>query len=163
MDKEIIINSFVSEYQPGIDILLSSIQQEFPEIIYGTESKKITDVAFLPGRRYWVALDQDKVIGTIGIVLLKNNTACVKSMFLQKDYRGGGRQIAQRLLVTALNHARQLAAERIFLGTMIQFKAAYAFYIKHGFELIREEELPADFIKNPVDKVFFRLVLRSMI
>jgi hypothetical protein len=42
---------------------------------------------------------------------------------------------------------------------MIQFKAAQSFYLKHGFIQILENELPDDFMKNLVDKVFFRLAI----
>jgi N-acetylglutamate synthase-like GNAT family acetyltransferase len=159
MSNEIAITAFRPEHQPGIDSLLDDIQQEYPETIYGPASKKMIEVALMRGRKYWVALDQDLVIGAIGLVLLADNNACLKSMFLKKEYRGESRQIANALLMTALFYAKEQNAKQILLGTMMQFKAAQAFYIKHGFTPIPENKLPADFIKNPVDKVFFKLIL----
>ena len=63
--------------------------------------------------------------------------------------------ISNALLGVATNYAVEQNARHIFLGTMIQFKAAKAFYLKHGFTMISENELPNGFVKNPVDKVFF--------
>jgi len=158
MNPSVIITEFSPEYQPGIDLLLTEIQSEYPGTIYGSGTKKIAEVYDLPGRKYWVALNGDRLIGSIGIVLLANNNACIKSMFLQKEYRSGVAKIADKLLKTAIDFAFRYKAAQIFLGTMIQFKAAQAFYLKHGFKQVQEDELPVDFVKNPVDKVFFRLV-----
>ena len=47
----------------------------------------------------------------------------------------------------------------VYLGTMIQFEAAQNFYMKNGFHHVLEQELPGDFMPNPLDKVFLR---RSM-
>lgn len=158
MNPELRIEEFKPERQPGIDLLLEDVQKEYPETIYGAASKKMREVAFLADRKYWVVLDGDNIFGSIGLVCLENNNACLKSMFVHRDYRGS-RQIAYHLLMTAVNYAINCDAKQIFLGTMIQFKAAQSFYLKHGFLQIPEGDLPADFVKNPVDKVFFRLQL----
>jgi hypothetical protein len=49
----------------------------------------------------------------------------------------------------------------MYLGTMTQFKAARVFYINHGFTEITRDQLPADFVCNPVDDVFFYLQLNQ--
>ena len=153
------IADFENTHQPGIDRLMEDVQKEFPETIYGPGTKKIIDVAFLPDRKYWVALHNNVVIGTIGVVLLANRNAALKSMILQKEYRGTQKQIADALFRVAKEKVSEQNATQLFLGTMIQFKAAQAFYLKHGFTGASEDELPADFVKNPVDKVFFKLLL----
>lgn len=141
----ITITDFDEQYQAGVDELLDSIQEEYAENIYGAGSLKMKDAARLPGRRYWVALAGDKVIGTVGIISLADNNAVLKSMMLHKDHRGGGKDIAIRMMVTAMAHAKQRGAATLYLGTMAQFEAAIAFYLKHGFERIQENELPADY------------------
>ena len=80
-------------------------------------------------------------------------------MMLQKKYRGKDKQVADALLQTVLTDAGKAGITTMFLGTMIQFTAAQHFYIKHGFVEINTNELPGDFISNPVDKVFFMLRL----
>jgi N-acetylglutamate synthase-like GNAT family acetyltransferase len=159
MEPGITIVDFENTHQPGIDRLMDDVQKEFSETIYGPGSKKIIDVAFLPDRKYWVALQGNVVIGTIGVVLMKNGNAALKSMILQKEYRGSHTRIADNLFRVAKEKVWGQHATQLFLGTMIQFKAAQAFYVKHGFIGISEDELPADFVKNPVDKVFFKLLL----
>ena len=157
MNPQVVITDFQSHYQAGFDLLLNEIQNEYPETIYGSGTKKLIDVYNLPGRKYWVATASAAVIGSIGIVILVDEKACIKSMFLQKNYRGSNDRIADKLLMTAIDYATSQGIKQLILGTMIQFKAAQAFYIKHGFIRIQENELPADFTKNPVDKVFYRL------
>ena len=78
-------------------------------------------------------------------------------MFLDAQVRGKG--LAEQLLNTATAWAIQHGALRMYLGTMIQFKAAQRFYEKLGFDKIEEEQLPADFPANPVDKVFYTKTL----
>ena len=154
MKSPVQITDFCPEHQSGIDALLSGIQNEYPEQIYGPGIQKMIDVAFMPGRKYRVALSDGVVIGSIGVVLLSSHNACLKSMLLHKDYRGSG--IADQLLYIAIEYCRVNQVGNIFLGTMIQFRAAQYFYKKHGFTEITEDGLPADFMKNPVDKVFFK-------
>ena len=147
MDSQIIITDFEPIHQAGIDHLLAGIQNEYPDTIYGIGKKKIMDVYELPGRKYWVATDLNVVIGSIGVLLLAHNNACLKSMFLQKEYRGGSPQMAYLLLTTATDYAAKHGAKQIILGTIVQFKAAQAFYLKQGFTAIREDDLPTDFVK----------------
>ena len=156
MNSRISIVYFDEQYQYGVDKLLDGIQAEYAEYIYGAGSLKMKDAAKNAGRKYWVALDGNKVIGTVGIISLANNNAVLKSMMLHKDYRGSGNDIALRMMVTAMEYAKQRGADTLYLGTMAQFEAATAFYLKHGFKRIQENELPDDFIGNPVDVVFFR-------
>ena len=155
MDHQITIIDFSPEHQNDVDALLAGIQQEYPELIYGPDTMKMKEVAFAPDRKYWVAVDKHKVIATIGVMMLTGNNVCLKSMMVQKEYRGSGMNISNALLGVATNYAVEQNARHIFLGTMIQFKAAKAFYLKHGFTMISENELPNGFVKNPVDKVFF--------
>jgi hypothetical protein len=42
---------------------------------------------------------------------------------------------------------------------MDQFKAAQKFYEKNGFIKITENQLPKNFIHNPIDRVFYLLDL----
>lgn len=155
MMEDIVITDFEESYQPGVDGLLDSIQDEYAENIYGPGALKMKDAAKLHGRRYWVALRNGEVVGTVGLILLSKNNAVLKSMLLHKDYRGRDRKIAYRLMTTAMDHARNSGAATLYLGTMAQFEAAIAFYRKHGFTEIVESELPGDFVGNPVDVVFF--------
>ena len=156
MFPELNIVPFQKFHQQGIDKLMESIVQEFAEQIYSPASKKITEAALLPGRTYWVAVIDDKVIGTVGFISLPNACGALKSMMLDKAYRSDKRQIAQLLLQTVTDHAIQLHIKWLYLGTMAQFAAAQRFYEKQGFVRTDESELPENFPSNPVDTVFYK-------
>lgn len=153
MDLKIEIVPFEKKHQSDIDAIMQNIALEFEEPIYTKESKKIVDVYKLSNNKFWVALNGNNVIGTLGIVRLKNKNIILKSMFLEKKYRGKG--ISQLLLDHVINWESQNDCMQIYLGTMLQFKAAQQFYEKNGFTKCTPEELPADFIINPLDTIFY--------
>ncbi|NQZ22778.1 MAG: GNAT family N-acetyltransferase [Colwellia sp.] len=75
---------------------------------------------------YWIALVDDNVVGTVGLSL-KNDYAILKSMFLQKEFRGASIGLSNMLLKKALTHCKTTKISEIYLGTMVQFKAAQRF------------------------------------
>jgi N-acetylglutamate synthase-like GNAT family acetyltransferase len=114
-------------------------------------------VAHVIGNQFWVAVNGDQLIGTIGVLLKKDHSAVVKSMFVAKEYRGT--KVARQLLEKLIGHCKKKKVQNIYLGTMDQMKAAHRFYEKNGFTRITENEVPKDFGMNPVDDVFYRLKL----
>ena len=157
-DKTITILPFKAENQPGIDTLMADLADEFPFNFYSADAKKIEDLHTLPGRYYWVAMDDNKIVGTVGIII-QNGYAVLKSMFLHRDYRGADKQISLSLLQIAINHARQANIAYMYLGTMAEFVAAQKFYEKYGFSRISVNELPEQFPANTVDTVFFKMLI----
>jgi N-acetylglutamate synthase-like GNAT family acetyltransferase len=131
---------------------MDSIQAEFSTSIYARNPPKVAQQVKL-----WVAMHNNEVVGTVGISDIGNGNAALKSMMVQQEYRGTTTGISARLLDTAIRHAKSFGAGYLFLGTMMQFEAARAFYQKNGFLQINMDELPAGFAVNPVDDVFFRL------
>lgn len=146
-------------FQSRIDEMMVRIQAEFPEQITSRHSTILSQVYQLPRQKYWVALHDEKVIGTIGIVLFGDNNAVVKRMMVDPAYRGNRFPTAKILLDTAFDWAREHSAKRVFLGTMKQFIAAQKFYLKNGFAEIKEEQLPSDYPANPMDTLFYKLLL----
>lgn len=153
MNEKISILSFQPAYQNGINEMMASIALEFSEPIFTEKSTKITDVYLLPSNKYWVATDCDKIVGTIGIVKLTNNNSILKSMFVDKMYRGQG--ISNRLLEILQNWAKENTCNRVYLGTMAQFTAGQRFYEKNNFVQCTKTELPTDFHLNTLDSIFY--------
>lgn len=149
------ILTYQEEHQPAIKKLLSVIDQEFEESIFSNPGKTNTKTPDL----YWVATYNTQVVGTIGLIFLQKKEAVLKSIMVEKSFRGKKIGVSHLLLQTAINSCKKRAIEKVYLGTMIQFKAAQKFYLKHGFEEIQEKELPDAFPKNPIDKVFYILRL----
>ncbi|WP_053223749.1 GNAT family N-acetyltransferase [Roseivirga seohaensis] len=107
-----------------------------------------------------MALFDGKVIGTIALIIIKHEYGILKKMMLKKEFRGATHNVAKQLLQTTIDESEKDQLEWIYLGTMTQFKAAQRFYQKHGFQQIDEKELPADFLRNPIDTLFYELSLK---
>jgi N-acetylglutamate synthase-like GNAT family acetyltransferase len=146
---------FEPGHQPGINLLFQSIQQEFPEQMFPDPSQTIAKLSHSPNRHYWVALADQKVVATAGLLYLAVHNCCLKSLFLAKEFRGDQRGIAVQLLEIVIGHAKENGCTMICLGTMAQFAGAQRFYEKNGFVRIEKEQLPADFPANVVDTMFY--------
>jgi N-acetylglutamate synthase-like GNAT family acetyltransferase len=153
MNSKISILPFQPVHQNGINDMMAAIALEFSEPIFTERSKKITDVYWMPKNKFWVATDNDKVVGTIGIVKLTNKNTVLKSMFVDRMYRGYG--ISNLLLETLINWAVENKCKQIYLGTMTQFTAAQKFYEKNKFVKCNKTELPTDFTINTLDSIFY--------
>ena len=153
MNSKIKILPFQTEHQNDINDMMGSIALEFNEPIFTDESKKIVDVYWMPNNKFWVATDSDKVVGTVGIVKLTNDNIVLKSMFVDKMYRGKG--VSNLLLDTLTNWVIQNKYKQIYLGTMTQFTSGQRFYEKNGFVKCNKTELPTDFSINTLDTIFY--------
>ena len=153
MNPKIRILPFQPEHQNGITDMMENIALEFTEAIFTEKSKKIIDVFSVPNNKFWVAIDRNKVAGTIGMVKLTNENIVLKSMFVDKTYRGQG--ISNLLLDALLKWAIQNKYKQIYLGTMKQFSAGQRFYEKNGFVKCNKTELPTDFAINTLDTIFY--------
>lgn len=153
MISKIKIIPFHPEHQNDVNDMMERISSEFREPIFNENSKKIVDLYSLPNNKYWVAIDNEKVIGTIGLIKLTNKNILLKSMFVDMKYRGYG--ISNLLLETITYWAIQNKCKHIFLGTMTQFTAGQRFYEKNKFEICNKSKLPKDFVQNTLDTVFY--------
>lgn len=148
---------FRNKHQEEINTMMLTIANEFDENIFSPNSVPIRRVAHTMGNQFWVTLHDKEVIGTIGIMRMNAQSADLKSLFVYKEYRGS--VVASLLLNRLLAYARERSIRAIYVGTMLQFKAAQRFYEKNGFKEIKEEDLPAEFNRNPLDGIFYRMEL----
>jgi len=149
------IISYQNTHQDDIDEMMQEISSEFDDPI----SLNPTDSISNDMSAYWVALYNDRVIGTIAIIAVKKKFSILKKMMLKKSFRGREFGVSKILLQTVINWCIDNNIDQIYLGTMNQFKAAQLFYKNNGFQRILENELPNGFMNNPLDTVFFRLKL----
>jgi N-acetylglutamate synthase-like GNAT family acetyltransferase len=108
---------------------------------------------------YWVALFNEKVIGTIAVIDIGHNAFELRDVFLDKEYRGSHTGYAKRLLDTVLEWAKQHQVKTIYLGTTLSFRAAHRFYEKHGFHEIARNEMPSYCQPMDCDEKFYQLDL----
>lgn len=105
---------------------------------------------------FWVALSNNKVVGTIALLDIGEHLGALRKMFVQKDFRGKAWGVGQSLLNTLLDWAKNKNFKEIYLGTTEKFVAAQRFYEKNGFEEVDKELLPAAFPIMKVDVKFYK-------
>jgi N-acetylglutamate synthase-like GNAT family acetyltransferase len=154
---------FEPRHVDAVAKLIVSIQRE--EFGFDIDLARQPDLSAIPdyyqcgAGNFWVALDDDQVIGTIALKDIGAGDVALRKMFVASAYRGAAWGVASQLLHTALHWANQHAVQRVLLGTTEAFHAAHRFYEKHGFSLIDEADLPASFPLMGVDTRFYRLDL----
>ncbi len=85
-----------------------------------------------PGGWFEVLLDDDQtIVGSVGLVLLRTGTWELRKMYLAAAHRGRG--LGRALLDRALAEARQRGAVRVALETATVLKEALALYERAGF------------------------------
>lgn len=156
---EIRIVDYDPTMQPAINSMMDGIQTEFEIPISGPASAHLDQYYRKPGYRFWVATRGNDLAGTIGVKLFGKEFAEIKRMMVDQRFRGPLYKTATKLMQTALQHAREQGCSKVYLGTMEQFEAAQRFYAKYGFEPVDPAFLPAEYVINPIDKLFYVLPL----
>ena len=88
--------------------------------------------------RFWVAIQNEKIIGTVGIKEIDETTAKLKRMFVLPERQGQG--VGQALLEHALSFAKTQGYTKIVLRTDRLMTGAHAFYEKNDFKRAGEDE-----------------------
>jgi len=145
-----VINSVLSEYDFTFDI--GDIKNDLNLL---KENKSYSN----RNEKFWVALDNKKVIGSIAIRQREDDDlAELKRFYLLPEYRGLG--YGSKLYNTAEKFALSMAYSGIWLESSRKFKSAAKLYHKKGFVLI--EELDNDWEDNLYHKKFERIDLMSI-
>ena len=144
------IHLYKCTHQNGIDEMMRDIANEFVLPISNENKSKHQSLD-----KYWVAMNNNEIVGTIGIYKIGNTSSTLKNMFVKKEYRGSAYGVAQSLFSRVYDWCNSEHIEHIYLGTMSQFKAAQKFYEKNQFKKIPKNKLPKNFRINPVDDIFY--------
>ncbi|MFA6423992.1 MAG: GNAT family N-acetyltransferase [Candidatus Magasanikbacteria bacterium] len=138
-----------------VQFLLSILEGEFNHT--GIERPDIYSISATyqkDGGNFWVAFDQDKLIGTAGLINYGSNNGYIKRMSVDPNYRGKG--IAQSLLNVLLDFAKEYSYKKLYLATSENMIAAQKFYEKEGFNRI--PKLPNGFPTSGAT-IFYKLSL----
>ena len=73
------------------------------------------------------------IVGTVGLAPLGRGVCELRKMYLKPSYRGRG--YGRRLLLHAIERAKEAGFQRIELQTARVLEEAIGLYKKHGFEL----------------------------
>jgi N-acetylglutamate synthase-like GNAT family acetyltransferase len=161
---EIIIREFSPAYQEDVISLILNIQRnEFDIPISKEDQPDLSDIPnfYQSGcGNFWVALDNNQVVGTIALIDIGNHQVALRKMFVEADYRGRRYNTAELLLVSCMSWASKHNIHEIYLGTTEKFLAAHRFYEKNRFVQIASELLPNTFPIMKVDTRFYKITLK---
>ncbi|WP_183575936.1 GNAT family N-acetyltransferase [Mucilaginibacter sp. X5P1] len=163
MENTLTIKPIYNDYcDKIIDLILSIQQKEFGLTITINQQLDLLDVEanyHQGGGNFWGAFLGDKLIGTIALINCGHNSACIRKMFVKKEYRGKELGTAQQLLNTLLQYCSEKEITAIYLGTVHQLKAAHRFYERNSFTPIAAADLPPYFPLMITDNMFYQLHL----
>ena len=148
-----------SYQQPIIDLILDIQRNEFGVPISLEAQPDLESIPSFYQKadgNFWVAIIENKVVGTIALLDIGNSRGALRKMFVHKDFRGKEFGVGQTLLNTLLEWAKQKNFKEILLGTTEKFIAAQRFYEKSGFIEIEKQLLPEEFPVMEVDVKFYR-------
>ncbi|WP_167630555.1 GNAT family N-acetyltransferase [Listeria valentina] len=154
------IKSYEEKYRDQLIKLVLGVQQdEFGVAITLEDQPDLRDISnyYMDELgHFWVAVQDDKVVGTIGVLFLENGNAAIRKLFTDAEYRGKEYQTGQKLLDALEAFCAEKGKKTIYLGTTDKFKAAHRFYEKNAYEEINKMDLPADFHVLAVDSKFYQ-------
>ena len=142
-----------------VDLIVAIQKKEFNIPITADDQpdlKNIPEYYQNGNGNFWVALHNNKVVGTVSLLDIGDNLVALRKMFVNRDYRGHEIGTAQKLLEISLNWAITNGIREIYLGTTPQFLAAHRFYEKNGFKEISKKDLPTTFPIMKVDTKFYK-------
>jgi N-acetylglutamate synthase-like GNAT family acetyltransferase len=105
---------------------------------------------------FWIALNDDRLVGTIALIDIGKYEGGLKKMFVHPGSRGKEKGVAQELMDTVMAWCRLKGVHTIYLGPIDIMKAAHRFYEKNGFVQIGKDELPGHYPAAKVDNVFYK-------
>jgi GNAT superfamily N-acetyltransferase len=153
------LEEFSDEYAVAVlELVHSILTEEFGFSASTAEQPDLFDVPRHYGAgasNFWVVIDKDQPIGTIGFVDLGAGHGLLRKMFVRSDHRGS--DVAGLLLERVLSWAMNHDFSAIYLGTNSKFRAARRFYEKNGFVPVSADSLPGSVPRLDLrDQFYFR-------
>ena len=164
MKQPVLIREFRKTDNAGVVSLVLGIQNdEFRLNLSITDQKDLTDIDAYYGAQGGAFLVAETsagvIVGTIGLMRLRENLGVIKKFFVAADYRGKGRGVSMALYERFIVSAKTLGVTQIVLDTPSAAVRSHAFYLAAGFVQIDRSELPMKYDFPERDTLFFRLQL----
>lgn len=155
------IETYHGKYDAEIIALILGIQNEEAKINLSLEEqpdlKDIQGCYQKKGGQFWIARSEDKVIGTIGLMIKPNHCAILKKFFVDAAYRS--QKIGFALYRELLTYAKERGVQHLILDTPSVAKVSHRFYEKAGFRRICVEDLPVPYTYPDRDSLLYLLDL----
>ena len=121
------------------------------------ELRRIPEKYMDGGGNFWVAKDNGKTAGSIGLMKFGDGTAVLKKFFVYEPYRGAPCHRGRQLYGTRLDYARTHGVKQLILDTPKNTDRAHKFYERAGFTKIERADVPVVYDFPYEDSDFFRL------
>lgn len=106
---------------------------------------------------FWLAMDGDKIAGSITIDGSRRETEGAKVRWFIADESYAGAGMGNRLMTEAMDFCRSKGFNRVYLHTIAGLHAARHLYDKFGFKLV--EEHPSETFGAPAVEQLFEVFL----
>ncbi|MCP9313885.1 GNAT family N-acetyltransferase [Liquorilactobacillus satsumensis] len=97
------------------------------------------------GGQFWLALDNDQVVGTIALLPITADVAVLKKFFTYPQYRGDPHRLGSKLFSQLIEFAQVQAYKKLVLDTPEGEERSHYFYEKKGFHQIAREQLTINY------------------
>lgn len=114
---------------------------------------------FSSGGRFWLAKDDKKLVGSIGLMNYGNGIGVLKKFFVYEEYQGRPNHLGQKLYKVLIEFAQNNNYKTLLLDTPQNTDRAHKFYHKAGWTKVSQENLPFQFDHPYQDSDFFLLNL----
>lgn len=152
-DKKQVIDLVLHCQNDGTRPLVTEYDQ--PDIL------NIREEYFNNSGYFWVAKENDRVLGSIALMNCGNDIAILKKFFVYEDYRGTPHHLGRKLYDVFFEYATEIGIKTIVLDTPRNSDRAHKFYERAGFEKIDKELLPVKYNYPYEDSDFFVLKIRQ--
>lgn len=143
-----------------IDLILNIQNDEAGINLPIEEQPDLLDVNayyFKNGGKFWIAVEDEELIGTIALMNKNNGNGVLKKFFVRQDWRS--KKIGLALYKVLYEYAVENNYNNILLDTPSVAAASHAFYEKSGFVRISRAQLPFEYDYPDRDSYLYLLQL----
>jgi GNAT superfamily N-acetyltransferase len=163
--REFGVRPFQTKDQKAVENLVLTIQQgEYGYQLTTENQPDLKDIsAFFTGGHsaFWVAESaMGEIIGCIGLMDIGGGACAMRKFMVAAHARGRNVGVSGALTRVFEDHARQ-HCPLLALSTVAKTAAAQVFYVREGYQIVQQTELPKGFVAGPFDEVFMIKHLRS--
>lgn len=153
------IRQFLTSDSDAVNKLIRNIQKnEFNFTVENFPQPELLDIEnfyIASGGNFWVVFSNEILVGTASLLDLGNGIAKLGKMFVHKTYRGKPLRIAQKLLNTVQDWAKQKEFNCICFETITETCAAHYFYERNEFMEVAPSDFPEEYKICPYPSRYF--------
>jgi len=133
--QKLAIRAAVDTDVPQIVRLIGDIWAEYGCVLDTTVEEKylLAPAEYFHARNgeFWVVEDGDRIVATVAIMMIDDDIAELKSLYVHKAQRGAG--LGERLARLAVDLAKERGARETVLWTDTRFVSAHRLYKRLGY------------------------------